>query len=169
MAWTLLAPHLVSCPETNPKIEWQNFPGLTVVVRCAIIHALGHVYSGAYFRITRVPSRSSTPPASAKLRPQPSHTIARSPFRSPVARSASSGSVRHHSLHGLDSVLMITSHQCLARRCLITPARMSIGPPRTRPPPRFLIIPNVSGVPLKEFSPQYAAWISQLNVTYTEL
>ncbi|KAL0952122.1 hypothetical protein HGRIS_008750 [Hohenbuehelia grisea] len=30
MAWTLLAPYLTSCPEENPRIEWQNFPGLNV-------------------------------------------------------------------------------------------------------------------------------------------
>jgi hypothetical protein len=29
-AWTLLAPYLVSCPAGNPRIEWQNFPGLNI-------------------------------------------------------------------------------------------------------------------------------------------
>lgn len=31
-AWTLLAPYIASCPAENPKIEWQNFPALTVTV-----------------------------------------------------------------------------------------------------------------------------------------
>lgn len=30
MAWTLLAPYLVSCPAENPRIAWQNFPALNV-------------------------------------------------------------------------------------------------------------------------------------------
>ncbi|KAF5327142.1 hypothetical protein D9619_004091 [Psilocybe cf. subviscida] len=30
MAWTLLAPHLVTCPAENPRIEWQNFPALNI-------------------------------------------------------------------------------------------------------------------------------------------
>ncbi|KAH9477311.1 Protein rds1 [Psilocybe cubensis] len=30
MTWTLLAPHLVSCPAENPRINWQNFPALNV-------------------------------------------------------------------------------------------------------------------------------------------
>ena len=32
MAWTLLAPYLVSCPHENPRIEWQNFPALNITV-----------------------------------------------------------------------------------------------------------------------------------------
>lgn len=34
MAWTLLAPYITSCPDTNlgaKKLAWQNFPALTVV------------------------------------------------------------------------------------------------------------------------------------------
>ncbi|PPQ74043.1 hypothetical protein CVT24_012345 [Panaeolus cyanescens] len=31
MAWTLLAPYLVSCPAENPRIEWQNFPALNIL------------------------------------------------------------------------------------------------------------------------------------------
>ncbi|KAF9473808.1 Rds1 protein [Pholiota conissans] len=30
MAWTLLAPYLVTCPAENPRIEWQNFPALNI-------------------------------------------------------------------------------------------------------------------------------------------
>ncbi|KAF8909800.1 Rds1 protein [Gymnopilus junonius] len=30
MAWTLLAPYLVSCPAENPRIIWQNFPALNI-------------------------------------------------------------------------------------------------------------------------------------------
>jgi hypothetical protein len=30
MAWTLLAPYLKTCPAENPRIEWQNFPALTI-------------------------------------------------------------------------------------------------------------------------------------------
>lgn len=30
MAWTLLAPYIKSCPKENPRIEWQNFPGLNI-------------------------------------------------------------------------------------------------------------------------------------------
>ncbi|KAF5326773.1 hypothetical protein D9619_004478 [Psilocybe cf. subviscida] len=30
MAWTLLAPYLVSCPAENPRIVWQNFPALNI-------------------------------------------------------------------------------------------------------------------------------------------
>ncbi|KAF9554658.1 hypothetical protein CPC08DRAFT_712715 [Agrocybe pediades] len=30
MAWSLLAPYLVSCPAENPRIEWQNFPALNI-------------------------------------------------------------------------------------------------------------------------------------------
>lgn len=29
-AWTLLAPYITSCPAKNPKIDFQNFPGLQV-------------------------------------------------------------------------------------------------------------------------------------------
>ncbi|KAF4609536.1 hypothetical protein D9613_012255 [Agrocybe pediades] len=32
MAWSLLAPYLVSCPAENPRIEWQNFPALNIEV-----------------------------------------------------------------------------------------------------------------------------------------
>ncbi|PPQ92575.1 hypothetical protein CVT25_007267 [Psilocybe cyanescens] len=30
MAWTLLAPYIVSCPAENPRIEWTNFPALNI-------------------------------------------------------------------------------------------------------------------------------------------
>ncbi|KXN92399.1 Protein rds1 [Leucoagaricus sp. SymC.cos] len=30
MAWTLLAPYIVSCPAENPRIAWQNFPALNI-------------------------------------------------------------------------------------------------------------------------------------------
>ncbi|PPQ96315.1 hypothetical protein CVT26_005678 [Gymnopilus dilepis] len=30
MAWTLLAPYLVTCPADNPHIIWQNFPALSI-------------------------------------------------------------------------------------------------------------------------------------------
>lgn len=30
MQWTYLAPYISSCPESNPHIEWQNFPALNV-------------------------------------------------------------------------------------------------------------------------------------------
>ncbi|KAI0692744.1 Rds1 protein [Cerioporus squamosus] len=30
MAWTLLAPYIVSCPENNTVLAWQNFPGLNI-------------------------------------------------------------------------------------------------------------------------------------------
>ncbi|KAF8972148.1 Rds1 protein [Flammula alnicola] len=30
MAWTLLAPYIVSCPAENPRIKWQNFPALNI-------------------------------------------------------------------------------------------------------------------------------------------
>ena len=33
MAWTLLAPHIASCPADNTRIAWQNFPALTIMVR----------------------------------------------------------------------------------------------------------------------------------------
>ena len=33
MMWTMLAPFISSCPAGNPVIEFQNFPGLNVVVR----------------------------------------------------------------------------------------------------------------------------------------
>lgn len=36
MAWTLLAPHIVSCPAENPRIAWQNFPALNVTVSFGI-------------------------------------------------------------------------------------------------------------------------------------
>jgi len=32
MAWTLLAPHIVSCPAENPRIAWNNFPALNITV-----------------------------------------------------------------------------------------------------------------------------------------
>ncbi|KAH9483520.1 Protein rds1 [Psilocybe cubensis] len=31
MAWTLLAPYLVTCPAENPRIEWTNFPALNII------------------------------------------------------------------------------------------------------------------------------------------
>ena len=33
MAWTLLAPYIVTCPASNAKIKWQNFPALNITVR----------------------------------------------------------------------------------------------------------------------------------------
>ncbi|GAA6059433.1 hypothetical protein JCM10212_005372 [Sporobolomyces blumeae] len=30
-AWTLLSPYIKSCPSTNPRIEWQNFPALKIL------------------------------------------------------------------------------------------------------------------------------------------
>ncbi|KAK1226432.1 hypothetical protein PQX77_010593 [Marasmius sp. AFHP31] len=30
MAWTLLANYITTCPDENPRIEWQNFPGLNI-------------------------------------------------------------------------------------------------------------------------------------------
>ncbi|GAA5979318.1 hypothetical protein JCM5350_006965 [Sporobolomyces pararoseus] len=29
-AWTMLSPFIKSCPSTNPRIEWQNFPALHI-------------------------------------------------------------------------------------------------------------------------------------------
>ncbi|KAI9061753.1 Rds1 protein [Trametes sanguinea] len=31
MAWTLLAPHITSCPENNTHLDWQNFPALDIL------------------------------------------------------------------------------------------------------------------------------------------
>ncbi|KAF8220923.1 Rds1 protein [Tricholoma matsutake] len=30
MAWTLLSPHIISCPAGNPHVQWQNFPALNI-------------------------------------------------------------------------------------------------------------------------------------------
>ncbi|KAH9859106.1 Rds1 protein [Lenzites betulinus] len=30
MAWTLLAPYIMSCPENNTQLVWQNFPALNI-------------------------------------------------------------------------------------------------------------------------------------------
>ncbi|EPQ50653.1 hypothetical protein GLOTRDRAFT_133763 [Gloeophyllum trabeum ATCC 11539] len=30
MQWTLLAPHIVSCPAGNPHLNWTNFPALNI-------------------------------------------------------------------------------------------------------------------------------------------
>ncbi|GAA6059441.1 hypothetical protein JCM10212_005380 [Sporobolomyces blumeae] len=30
-AWTMLSPYIKSCPSTNPRIEWQNFPALKIL------------------------------------------------------------------------------------------------------------------------------------------
>lgn len=37
MAWTLLAPYIVSCPENNTVLAWQNFPGLNITVRLPLL------------------------------------------------------------------------------------------------------------------------------------
>ncbi|GAA5822488.1 hypothetical protein JCM5353_000526 [Sporobolomyces roseus] len=29
-AWTMLSPFIKSCPESNPRVQWQNFPALNV-------------------------------------------------------------------------------------------------------------------------------------------
>ena len=40
MAWTLLAPYIVSCPESNlgsRKLAWQNFPALTITNNPSVV------------------------------------------------------------------------------------------------------------------------------------
>jgi hypothetical protein len=37
MTWTLLSPHIVSCPAGNPHIQWQNFPALNITVSIATV------------------------------------------------------------------------------------------------------------------------------------
>ena len=53
MAWTLLAPYIVSCPASNPRIAWQNFPALNITVRSFVNLTEGQVnYSS--IRITLI-------------------------------------------------------------------------------------------------------------------
>lgn len=30
MQWTQISPWLLSCPAENPRVQWQNFPGLNI-------------------------------------------------------------------------------------------------------------------------------------------
>jgi len=56
MAWTLLAPYIVSCPSSNlgaNKLAWQNFPTLTVVNQPSVVPPMN---------TTEVYNASITPP-----------------------------------------------------------------------------------------------------------
>lgn len=61
MAWTLLAPYIVTCPASNPKIEWQNFPALNITVRL-LYPFVRQGRLTAPRRITPTRLRYSTPP-----------------------------------------------------------------------------------------------------------
>ena len=50
MAWTLLAPYIVTCPASNPRIAWQNFPALNITVRLSF--SISHTNDNFYHRIT---------------------------------------------------------------------------------------------------------------------
>jgi len=46
MTWTLLAPHIKSCPSKNPTVLWNNFPGLNITNNPAppgLSNAVAHV------------------------------------------------------------------------------------------------------------------------------
>ena len=62
MAWTLLAPYIVTCPASNPKIKWQNFPALNITVRIFSLFAHAACLRLLYRRITSTRLRISTPP-----------------------------------------------------------------------------------------------------------
>ena len=62
MAWTLLAPYIVTCPASNPKIKWQNFPALNITVRIFSLFAHAACLRLLYRRITPTRLRISTPP-----------------------------------------------------------------------------------------------------------
>ena len=62
MAWTLLAPYIVTCPASNPKIKWQNFPALNITVRIFSLFARAGCLRLPYRRITPTRLRISTPP-----------------------------------------------------------------------------------------------------------
>ena len=52
MAWTLLAPYIVTCPASNPRIAWQNFPALNITVRFSSPLSLARTNDNFYHRIT---------------------------------------------------------------------------------------------------------------------
>ncbi|KAL5485073.1 RDS1 [Sanghuangporus weigelae] len=102
MQWTLMAPYFTSCPASNPKIKWNNFPALNIT-NSSSAHQFSHP--------------AIAPNVSAGL--------------------SSPGQTVHFSFEA--------------------PGK-AVGPNSS-----FVTVTNTTG------SPRFAAWISQLNVTYTEL
>ncbi|EPQ50672.1 hypothetical protein GLOTRDRAFT_50260, partial [Gloeophyllum trabeum ATCC 11539] len=103
MQWTLLAPHIVSCPAGNPHLNWTNFPALNITN-------------------------------------DPTHAILPRDTQPAISSNVSSLTAPGYEVHFTwDS-----------------PGK-SVGPNSS------YTTRTLAG------APKYAAWIAQLNVTYTEL
>ena len=94
MMWTMLAPFILSCPAGNLVIEFQNFPGLNVVVRFFLSFYFLSFFpspsSYSFFlqhRTTPTQHPSSTPPSQTTTPTPPSRITAPSPSPSPDDRS----------------------------------------------------------------------------------
>jgi hypothetical protein len=110
MAWTLLSPYITHCPKENPRILWQNFPGLEIL------------NNPDATPLVKGPPGFNTFPAITRNRSIP---------LSYAGRKVDFAWEKPGKITGYDNLYMTTT--------------------------------NSTGVP------KFAAWISQLNTTYTKL
>ena len=152
MAWTLLAPYLVTCPADNPHIIWQNFPALSIEVsrsvRVLIKSPPNTFYLCLFFRIIPM-RRGTTTQIRQAMRPrQLSHTIAPCLCPTQVEKSISLG-------------------KSPARQSAITTAILQILP-LAHLKWAELVLCRFPHIVLTSFR-KFVAWVSQLNTTYTDL
>lgn len=137
-AWTLLAPHISSCPKDQTRLAWQNFPALHIVNQ----PNPDRVDGSLAFNETLTPgmntlNSSSVPPHESCL---------------------------HSSTIGTNCSAAITHNRTMPLSFPGREVSLSWESPGAPVGPNNSYITGTTAG-----DPKYVVWVSQLNVTYTEL
>ncbi|KAI5816477.1 stress response protein Rds1 [Pyronema omphalodes] len=154
-AWTLLAPYIKSCPAENPRLAWQNFPTL---------HILNNPNATAESNSTDSSSSNSTDSSSSNSTSHSTDSNSNSTSTDSTDSSSSNS----------------TSTDSSSNNTTYPPAITHRRPELSSPgsvvhflyePPGQAVGPNMSYITSTSATspPQFAVWLSQLNVTYTPL
>ena len=143
--WTLLAPYITSCPSTNPKIEFSNFPALKIL---SGPDALSNS-TGARPAISTVNNTLTKPGRRVKFAwEDPGLPVGWVPIENATDINYNNAGDYNGSTTGVfngSSIKSTDSGKGISGKKLYNTSSLAKGPAK------------------------YAAWISQLNTTYTPL
>lgn len=142
--WTLLAPYITSCPASNPKVEFQNFPGLQVTNGP---DALSNS-TGSWPAISTVNNTLTRPGRRVEFQwEDPGQPVGWIPVEdAPEVNYTNAGYYNGSTTAPFNGSTVISNNSS-----------------EDTESPLYKTFTFVNG------PPKYAAWISQLNTTYTEL
>ncbi|KAI9820365.1 MAG: hypothetical protein M1827_005988 [Pycnora praestabilis] len=142
-AWTLLAPYISSCPENQTRLAWQNFPGLTILNQPNAARTLANE-TGLNEFVSFPASNGSSPLNETIL------TLDEACVNSTVPGEMCSPAITHNRTVPLSYAGRVVYFEWEA------PGK-AIGPNNS------YVTSTTAG------APQFVAWVSQLNLTYSAL